>query len=360
MHNRHTRPTASQRQRGLTLVEFMISIVLGMILVAAISVLIANQSTARTEIDRGGRLIENGRYAIQVITDDILMAGYWGESTNAPTTVTITAMPNPCSTTVTSGSASSPGIQEATSLFVQGYDDSDYTSGTLSCVSNWKSGTDLIVVRHADPDTTGITVASLTDGQVYLQTGLTSATATAFSTKFYAGASGSNATNFTLVNKSGTVQAPRKWHVHIYYIATCSVCTGGSADTIPTLKRVELTVASGSPSFTTTTIAEGVENMQIDYGVDTDGDGSPEGSDVVASNAALGTSPANWQNVVSARIYLLVRSGEAAPGYTNSKKFAMGASYPASAPVDPGSDSYQRHLFQQVVRIVNPSSRKAS
>jgi type IV pilus assembly protein PilW len=359
MHNPRSRTVAPGRQHGLTLVEFMISIVLGMILVAAISVLIANQSTARSEIDRGGRLIENGRYAMQVVTDDLLMAGYWGESTNAPTTITATAMPNPCTTTVASGNAASPGIQEGSSLYVQGYDDSSFTSTTLSCVSNWKTGTDVLVVRHADPDTTGITVGTLTDGQVYLQTGLTSATATAFSTKFYAGTSASNATNFTLVNKAGTLQAPRKWHVHIYYIASCSVCTGGSADTIPTLKRVELTVASGSPSFTTTTIAEGVENMQVDYGVDVDGDGAPEGTDVVATDAGLGSSPANWQNVVSARVYLLVRSGETAAGYTNTKKFAMGASYPASAPLDPGSDSYQRHLFQQVVRIVNPSSRRS-
>src|SRR3954466_15040568 len=147
MEKRHLPAASASRQRGLTLVEFMISIVLGMILVAAISVLIANQSTARTAIDRGGRMIENGRYAMQVLTDDLLMAGYYGESTTAPTSVTITAMPDPCSTTVV-GSAATPGIQEASSIYIQGYDNSNYTSSTLSCVPNWKSGTDLVAVRH--------------------------------------------------------------------------------------------------------------------------------------------------------------------------------------------------------------------
>jgi type IV pilus assembly protein PilW len=269
---------------------------------------------------------------------------------------------------VTSGNAASPGIQESASLHIQGYDDSTYTAGTLTCAPNWKTGTDILVVRHADPDTADVLTSGATDlgkltnGQVYLQTGLTSATANSFNYKFYAGSSGSNSTNFPLVNRSGALQAPRKWHVRIYYIATCSVCSGGSADTIPTLKRAELSVASGSPAFATSpvTIAEGIENMQVDYGVDSDNDGAPDGTDVTAAAGTLGTTPANWQNAMSAKVYLLVRSTETAPGYTNSKKFAMGASYPASAPYNPGSDSYQRHLFTQAIRFVNPSQRRSS
>lgn len=360
--NRHSRQASAARQLGLTLIEFMISIVLGMILVAAISVLIANQSTARSEIDRGGRLIENGRYAMQVIADDIMMAGYWGESSAAPVTGTVSGapaapaasvLPNPCTTTVTSADGANPGIQESSTFYIQGYDNSTYTSGTLSCVPNWKSGTDIVVIRHADPDTTGIAVASLTPGQVYLQTGLTSATATSFNYRFYSGGSGSDTTNFPLVNKSGVLQAPRKWLVRIYYIASCSVCSGGSADTIPTLKRTELTVTSGSPAMTSTptTIAEGIENMQVDYGLVT------ASTDTPASSVSL----AQWtDDVVTARVYLLVRSTDTSPGYTNSKKFVMGASYPTASPFDPGADGYQRHLFQQVVRLVNPSGRKSS
>lgn len=370
MKNRYIITSAS-RQRGLTLIEFMISITLGMILVAAISVLIANQSSARTEIDRGGRLIENGRYAMQVVTDDLMMAGYWGESDTAPTGVTaFGSLPNPCSITMTAADdAANPGIREAAYFWVQGYDGSTYTSSTLTCTPNWKAGTDVIVVRYTNPDvsavlTGGVTdLSKLTDGQVYLQTGLANATASSFSYKFFTAANASNAANFPLVNKSGAVQAPRKWNVHLYYIATCSVCTGGSVDTIPTLKRVELTVASGIPSITTAVIAEGIENMQIDYGVDDDpvnaAAGSPYGVDVTAANTRLDT-PEKWRNVVSARVYLLVRSSDTAAGYTNSKKFAMGAQYPASAPLDPGADSYQRHLFSQVIRLVNPSSRRSS
>ena len=60
-------------QRGLTLIEFMVSIVLGMIIVAALATLVADQSVNRAEIDRSGRLIENGRYAIRALAEDLQM-----------------------------------------------------------------------------------------------------------------------------------------------------------------------------------------------------------------------------------------------------------------------------------------------
>ena len=92
--------TARRTQAGLTLIEFMISIVLGMVIVAAMAMLIGNQSAARSEVDRSGRLIENGRYAITTMVEDLQMAGYWGEiykTPEAPTSLTtVASLPNPC------------------------------------------------------------------------------------------------------------------------------------------------------------------------------------------------------------------------------------------------------------------------
>ena len=148
--------TARRTQAGLTLIEFMISIVLGMVIVAAMAMLIGNQSVARSEVDRSGRLIENGRYAITTIVEDLQMAGYWGEiytNPDAPTSLTtVASLPNPCSATVNSPeNAASMGVTEGTFLYLQAYDGSSYTAGDLSCVTNWKPGTDIVVVRRADP-----------------------------------------------------------------------------------------------------------------------------------------------------------------------------------------------------------------
>src|SRR5689334_17581664 len=89
-------PAAGRAQRGLTLIELMVSIALGMIMVAALATLIADQSANRAEVDRAGRLIENGRYAVRAMAEDLQMAGYWGELTTTPTAPA--AMPDPCST----------------------------------------------------------------------------------------------------------------------------------------------------------------------------------------------------------------------------------------------------------------------
>lgn len=365
-------PAQRRPQSGLTLIEFMISIVLGMIVVAALAMLIGNQSATRSEVDRAGRLIENGRYAIQTMTDDLQMAGYWGEiykTPDSPTSITsLATLPDPCSVTINSPeNSASPGLTEGTYLHVQGYDASTLTSSTLSCVSNWKSGTDIVVVRRADPDYSAILTSGVVDftkltaGQMYLQTGLTSATGTVFSYVLAksAGSSSSDSTTFKLVTKSGAVAPLRKLVVHIYYVARCDVCTGSNADTIPTLKRVELGVASSAPSMScsscTVTIAEGIENMQIDYGVDSDTDGAPNGADVNAAATSLGSTGDNWRNAMSAKIYLLARSTDVSPSFTDAKSYSMG-----SASVSAANDAYQRHLFMQSVRFANPSLKRST
>lgn len=337
-------------QLGLTLIEFMVSIALGMILVAALATLIADQSVNRGEVERAGRLIENGRFAVKTMADDVQMAGYWGELNAA--TPGVTAVPDPCSTTVTD-------IDAALAVHVQGYD-SPASSAVPSCVSNYKSGTDILVIRRADPDSSSLETAGVTDfaklanGQVYLQTGLVAATGN-FSYILQAG-SASNAANFTLKKKDlATTATVRKFMVHIYYISTCSVpvgtsCTSGDGGSpIPTLKMVELT----SSGWNTVTIAEGIENMQVDYGKDTDSDGIPNSVDLAGSSANFANA-AEWTNAMSVKIHLLARSPDATPGHVDDKTYTLGTAGTIAAT----SDNYKRHVFTQTVRMVNPSARR--
>ncbi|MBA2963472.1 MULTISPECIES: PilW family protein [Ramlibacter] len=367
---RHTHHHGNRRrgQRGLTLIEFMVSIALGMLIVAALATLIADQSSNRAEVERAGRLIENGRYAVRAMADDLQMAGYWGELTTAPSAPA--ALPDPCSTT-------EADVASAIALHVQGYNvgstTTPVTSGTVpgnsqvaSCLSDVAPNTDILVVRHADPDTSSLETAGAPDlakmvnGQLYVQTGLVLATKS-FDSRLHAGASASNSTNFPLLKKDLTTPASfRKVVVHIYYISQCSVQSGGSCaagdggNPIPTLKMVELTVAGGLASWNTVTIAEGIENLQVDYGVDTDANGSPDGTDVSGSALTKDT----WPDVMTAKVYLLARSTDKTPGFTDTKTYPLGtAGTVTPATADQG---YKRHVFVQSVRLVNPSARRVS
>lgn len=343
---RRMRPSL-HHQRGITLVEWMISITIGMILLAGLTALIARQSSTQAELEKSSRQIENGRYAMQLLNEDIRMAGYYGEFWNVAGLTVPSALPDPCLTTVAA-------LEPAMAFPIQGYDSP--SAGLASCLDNANhvAGTDILVVRRADATTVEKTAAGVYTGQVYLQTGLTP------SGLEFTKNMGSVATDFTLFIKNGTTAAVlRKYLVHIYFVSPCSVMASGATTCtsaadggkpIPTLKMLELS-ASGAMSITP--LVEGIENMQIDYGIDTDTDGVPDGA-FVASPVAV----ADWSNVMALRVHLLARSTEPTTGYVDAKTYAMGVDSTGTAQAVTPSGAYKRRLFSQLIRLVNPSGRR--
>lgn len=343
----------------MTLVEFMVAIVLGMLMVAALATLIASQSANRAEVDRSGRMLENGRYAIRAMADDVQMAGYWGEMSTTPAAPA--TMPDPCSLVASD-------VLAAVAVHVQGYN-APVPAALPSCLvgANQLPGTDVLVVRRADPDSSSLeTTPAVPDmakvaaaaGQLVIQTGINAAANQIFDYKLLAasGSATTNATNFPLVKKDLTTLATiRKVLVRIYYVSACSVpvgtsCTGADGGTpIPTLKMKELTPTG----WNTVTIAEGIENMQVDYGVDSDSDGAPDGLDIDGST--LDTA-AKWTNVMGVKLYLLARSPETSPSFSDTKTYSLGTAGTVAAT----NDGYRRHVFVQSVRMVNPSARRSS
>lgn len=364
----HGLPQGLRHQHGMTLVEWMVSITIGLILLAGLTTLIAQQSSTQAELEKSSRQIENGRYAIQLLNEDIQMAGYYGEFSDVAGLAVPGALPDPCLVTVAA-------IEPAMAFPVQGYDSPATTSGLLSCINplNHEDGTDILVVRSVETATSTITsAASASGGQVYLQSGLTPS-GLVFEKKMGTGATTSEFTLMTQAKPataaaSAIPAAPallRKFQVHIYFVSPCSVMSNGSTCSstdddgkpIPTLKRVELSASGNTTTMSTTPLVEGIENMQIDYGIDAIGnDGAPDGQ-FVATPAAV----ADWSNVVALRVHLLTRNNEASAGYVDPKTYEMGYnSAGAVQTVTPATavQSHKRRLFSQLIRVVNPSSRR--
>jgi type IV pilus assembly protein PilW len=88
----------------------------------------------------------------------------------------------------------------------------------------------------------------------------------------------------------------------------------------------------------------------VDYGVDSDTDGVPNGTYVSDPGSVTA-----WTNVMSVRINVLARNLESTSGYSDTKVYDMGV----AGTVTPGG-AYKRHVYNSVVRIVNPSSRRES
>lgn len=316
-----------KKQYGLTLVELMIAVTLGLILLLGLATIYERNSVTRNELERSSRQLENGRYALQLLSSDIKLAGYLGEfyATTAPASLPA----NPCSNTLAD-------LQSAFPLHVQGYDNG---SGSLPCISDYKGG-DVIVVRRvstcsaANPADTGC--EAITSGLPYFQVSGCSTDATpTFRLD-------TNIDNLILKKIGCTNTASqRRLLTHIYYVANNNL----GSDGIPTLKRWELGSASNPVP-----LVEGIENLQFEYGIDSDGDGAP--NSYSSSPATVG----NWFNVVAVKIHLLSRNETQSLGYVDNKFYMLGDTrIPAS---DTFGDAYRRHAYSTTIVLENPAGRR--
>ena len=322
------------RQAGLSLVELMISLTIGLVLLAGITSLIVKQSSTRDELEKSSRQIENGRYAIQLLRDDIEHAGFYGEYSPPATTVYNDAV-DPC---VADNAGWVPATPEVP-VGIQGYAGAAADPTPTGCLSDYKANTAVLVIRRtASDDPIAATTPQTTPPTTYLQVSrCNNDTST-----FVMATSG-----FTLKQKDCLTPATlRKYIVRIYYVSTCNVCSGAGVDTVPTLKMVEFT----DGVLTTRPMVEGIEDMQFDYGVDTTGDGAPD-------SYTLTPARAQWKDGMAVRVNVLARNNDPTVGYVDAKSYRLsGISTVAAVPAF--EDNYKRHAFNQVVRLVNPSGRR--
>ena len=110
------------------------------------------------------------------------------------------------------------------------------------------------------------------------------------------------------------------------------------------------TVTTACVTATCYPLVPGVENMQVLYGEDTSGPPpatlSPDGSIdrwVTASNVS------NWDNVLSVRISLLLRTPDRIADATNTAVYSMSGTNVYA----PGNDTRLRRVFTTVVNLRN-------
>lgn len=314
-------------QSGLSLIELMVSITIGLILLAGMTTLFINQSRTQSGLERSGRMIENGRYAMQLLAGELQLAGYYGVLDPGTTT---SGMPDPCATDPADLDAAMP-------VHVQGYNDA--TAGTApSCIVDLKEGTDILVVRRAETTRRDINAAPLDPGNLtrYLQVTLCRTDPEGAYTVDRL------QSNFTWRDRDCVALAEvRRVLSRIYYIAN----NHQAGDGIPTLKRVELD-AFGTMSAPQA-LVEGIEHMQLLYGRDDDVDGVIDNFDDCA-----GCTEANFIDTLAVGVHVLARDLEATGGYTDTRTYDLGG-----VSVTPGG-AFKRHVYSQFVRLQNPAGRR--
>lgn len=338
-------------QPGFSLIELMVAIVVSLFMVLAVTGLFTSSSAARREIDGAGQQIENGRYAMDLLRSDVRLAGYYGELLPPHDGVTWQLPANPCDPTLANlGWNAAAGTLPVP---IAGFEGHDPAIGALSpqCIANRVPNSDVLVVRRASTTTSAPPPAAA--DTPFLQVSLQSAACAAEEARFVLDIV--RAPNpFTLRNRDcETASSVRRYLVHIYYASTCDDCAGN--DRIPTLKRVEL--AAGS--MTTTSLAQGIADFRVDYGIDTTNDGAPDAY-VKCGASAEHTGPcgaADWANVMTVKVHLLTRNIEPTPGHVDSKTYTLGlaGALPGFSAAEMG---YKHHVYESPIRVTGPSDQR--
>ena len=317
-------------QAGVTMVELMVAMLLSVILGGAIISVFVNSSQSFKQDENILSMQDDARHALRQVAFDVSMAGHYadlvvpGVVTQDPSLVIGTDC-GPAGQLNWMYQTVDAGTGDSLSITVLDNAISAQVAVAHSCFLGDEvlPGTDVVAIKRV----VGGDAAALRDGGVYLRT---------------------NGTEGLLYRAplpaapAIVVAAPNadwEFRPSIYYIRQFA---NVQDDGIPTLCRKVL--AGAGPAMTTECLATGIENLQLEYGIDTSSDGQPN---VFLSNPSL----AQIQDVVSARIFVLARTTDIDTRYTNAKTFSI-----SNSPDYTPADSFHRRVFSTSVSIQNVRS----
>jgi type IV pilus assembly protein PilW len=313
-----TRNQNLKSSRGFSLVEMMVAIVIGLILLAGVSsVMVSTKRTYNTQ-DSLGRLQENARIAMVILERSLRNAGYIGCNIN------------PSNITSVIDSSSDPYSFNLTNLLEGSESGGNWYPSGATLASTLKdgsgnpitprAGTDLLYIRGAESDGTlqlqekmnkqsaSLKVnqpSGIADGEILIlsdcsSTDIFQATGVNTSGGFDNILHNTGSTvpgnvmlegGAKLSKNYGTDAKLMSFQSTIYYIGT-----GKSGE--PALFRRRI---STTGTFTTEELVEGIENLQVLYGEDTN-------SDRVADVYRKADAVVNWGNVVTVRFGIIARA----------------------------------------------------
>jgi len=307
-------------QRGVGLVELMTALAIGSLLIAAAVQIFARGRTAQRSVTAVAALQENARFALSAMARDIERAGFYGLTNRAAYIDGRTLAGTPPAVTVGNdcGEGWSADLDRPIDASSNGYG--------WACTPYAGSAipdADTLVLRHGGAATDSpeagriyVETARLGDGRVFVAP---SPAAPGASERMF-----------------------RALEVRGYYVsASSSLSSGGRA--VPSLRVKTL---SRGPRIVDEEVVPGIEDLQIELGIDTDAAGT-DGFGAVDGFVTPDAIPAAAR-VIAVRIWLLVRAIESENGFTASEMLRYSDRiWPAR------DDGYRRAVFTLTVFVQN-------
>jgi len=334
---------ASRRmEAGIGLIETMLALSLGvLVLLAAIAALTACRATYRA-LENMSRLQDAARLATQTVLDDLRLAGYYGLDPDPHDIGNIAGAGQPAPAAFSTaqharidycGGASS---HWAIDLAAPVAGSNDVYGLACAAVYGARIGSDVLVVRHASE----AEVSTLDANRLHLQSRHTHAVV-------FMPLSGCSNPAVAACLPTGFEPATSQTHTLItraYYIANGST----QRSDVPALRRKtfgNINALAVADAITDEEIVAGVEDLQLRFGYDTDGDGA------IDRWLPPGTAPAAARPH-SVTLWLRLRSEEPEPGHVDDHRYQYADMTTAWQP----NDRYRRWLVARTVQLRNSPS----
>ncbi len=300
-------------QQGITLVELMVAMSLGLVITAGVISIYVQGGRAAFQDDTYARLQENGRFAMLEMAEDLKMTDFWGEMIDPAGIITALAAGEDCDINLLDGATAIQYNNSSSTTTSSNFDET--ADGCPALMGAIRANTDILAIKRVS----GATTATPVDNVLYLR---------------------SNGVIGSLVNDAATT-APtvgfQDWLYlpRIYYIRN---------DAVPALCRMNITNLAFTAVPADGCIAEGIEQFHIQFGIDTDIDG-------VANQYIANPTAAQIDTAVSARLYVLARSAVGDRTYNNTKTYNLG-----DVVVGPVNDNFYRRVYSTTVTLRNPAN----
>jgi type IV pilus assembly protein PilW len=297
------------RERGLSLIELMVALTIGAVLIFGATQVYVNSRKSYGINESVARLQETARYAMAVIEPDIRMSNFWGLLKGAGVIANQANQTAAAAAVAPAAAANICGRNFATDLStnLQGDNNRYFLSATRA------AGCDNlidVVTGAAWPTTAMATADTLTVRRASVFTSPASAGFLQVCTSRIAGR--------LISDGSACTAAPAgqldNLIVNTYYIDRNSA----QPPNLPALRRKVISSAGGAPVFLDQEIIPGVEDMQIQFGID------PAGNTGVATRYVDPNGVPAGAQIVAVRVWLLVRADVAETGFTDNRVYQYG------------------------------------
>jgi type IV pilus assembly protein PilW len=364
MELNRTTPVARRRQRGLSLVELMISITIGLIVMGALTYIFVGSRGAYRSNENLARVQEAGRFALDYIGQDLRMVSFAGCQSRNLTAVNTLVVARPAVSFTGSGDglrgfedgtswANASGItrvrgdvlsvRRAGGAGVEIAANSNIAAATVTLKNNCPRlrKSDLVILASCER----AAVFRITNEPATTCDGSVGAV-TLEHQALGAGTDGSQGNgNNGIVSGSTSHRLTDSFHVDsramVYRFDDISYFVGANPAGRPGLYR---TSSNGG----TEELVENVEDMDLLYGLDTS-----VPADGIADSYVRADAVANWSQVVSVRISLLVVSPEANVTTATQSYVLRDTNNDGALDRENAPDSRLRQVFTTTVALRN-------